>query len=241
MSLLVIHQRQRLHSILENILDFCIDVFVEPLNGNELEGLFQHRVDTNKMYGNASEEYECINDVIGKQPDTLTRAICSKNVANLKLVIDKIGLRVDQIRYQKYHLLRKPLHWAFFCHNVDALKLLVSYGCLPIDEENQEAVFLNLRYEKTFREACLILSCKMEFRSTWKSVDFNQNDDILLLTNLYNVLNKDEIIAFFEALFSIGFCLKVKNGFAKSEFTTCVCVWNIKHEIINYLLNRLIY
>ena len=219
----------------KNLIDLAKSVLFEVENLNCCFG-FQ-----NESFKAQNAESKCVYDDMSRQPDILTRAICSRSEFTFNYLIEN-GLSVRELSYE-HAKLKTPLHWAFFSNNLAFFHRLIQSGCVL---DHQDDVFYNPAYIKDFNFAFYLT-----FSRKNKTVELRLDDDEIFLYsfNFYNLLSETEIAETFESLFKIGFDLNVKRKFINryhkngahvelefSQLLACFKQNGIKPSIIKYLI-----
>ena len=182
------------------------------------------------------------------QPDILTRAICSQSTENVQLLLDN-GLNLNNFKSYPHPILKSPLHWAYYCDNVDIFNLLIENGLRV--EENDGDIFYDVNHKKNFKFSVYLHFLKENNLEICKSLKFDRHQ-FLTGYKLYENKSNDELINLFDSLFKIGFKLdflsEIYEKFKKKPDTkpqsytqlfSCIYQNGISSFLINFLIQKL--
>ena len=202
-----------------------------------------------------AKQVNSIYDEMVYQSDIITRAICSQYTNNVKLLVEN-GLKLENVKYE-HKILKSPLHWAYFCDNIEIFSYLVDHGC-QVDLNDE--IFYNRNYKKNFKFALMFYLIREKIMHKndflYKQINFDRMD--FMEFNLYEYLNEKQTVGMFESLNEIGFDFMEKSIFINymlleeiiaydaieiqnstcSQLFPCLCQKGINLEIIKYITNE---
>jgi hypothetical protein len=191
-----------------------------------------------------SNSIDEIEEDLIRQPDILTRTICSKSAINLNLLFEN-GYKLDTSLIYNHNYLKSPLHWAFFSNNVYMFNYLISNG-FQIEEND---IFYDSTFKKNFK-FCLYLhflrnKAKYNGEFVYKQLEFNVSQAMGYF-NIYEKYSLEQIIEIFESMFTIGFDFMLTENFFKlnsfhykyTQFASCIAQKHVNSYILGYLINK---
>lgn len=181
------------------------------------------------------------------QPDNLSRAICSQSIDNVRFLVDKVGLDINNISY-RHPTLNNPLEWAYYCDNLDIFNYLIKNGC----SLNHRAVFYSQSCLKNFKFALSLYFIK-ENSNVYDLLEFDRME--FMSFQFYEQFSENQIIEIYKSLFEIGFSLGEQSEILNlndmfsfnpsridesrySQLLPCICQNGIKPNIIKYLIDK---
>jgi len=207
------------------------------------KAVFDYLKDSNSIH-------EIEEDLI-RQPDILTRLICSKSSTNLNLLFEH-GYKLDASVIYNHKYLKSPIHWAFFSNNLQMFDYLISNG-FQIDEND---IFYAPTFKKNFK-FCLYLhflrnKAKHNGEFLYKQLELNDSQAIGSF-NIYEKYSLEQIIEIFESIFAIGFDFMVKGDainylfiekldfhYKYTQLAFCIGQNYINSSILGYMIDKCI-
>ena len=186
------------------------------------------------------------------QTDSLSRAICSQSLENVKLLIEN-GYVIEN---DENIILKSPLYWAFYCNNLEIFHYFIQSGY----KINDNDIFYDPNFKKDFKFSIYLhfLKNNSKFNNIpiYQQLKFDYVGFVKKF-KLYESLSKDQIFEMFESMFQIGFDLSIKTyilnridssypaikqaGFEFTQLICCLCQNGITKSIIEYLVDKYLH
>ena len=178
-------------------------------------------------------------------PNVLSRAICSQSVENVQLLLNN-GL--DLKKFQKFKTFpfkkfKSPLHWAFYCNNIEIFHLLIKNGC-TIDHDD---IFYDFNHKKNFKFSLYLHFLRENNFNILNELKFAPGQFMTSFKLYEHFETNEEIIEILESLLKIGLSLNtINHNFYYEtidkprhfiELFSCINQNGINSVIIKFLLN----